>query len=340
MKIALTSETRLKLLKQHKQEKLSKSCDRIKAVLLSDDGLSCTEIGKVLFLHEDSITRHLKDYISSNKLSNASGGSESKLDDLSTKAIIAHLEEVTYQDANEIIDYIFKQYKVKYSHSGMVNWLHENNFSYKSPAKVPAKADLVLQAEFIEEYKSLKSNMSEDTVILFGDGVHPTMQTKVSHGWIATGKNKPIATTASRTRLNILGAINLDNMDLIHEEFITINSVAMANFLSKIKSVYPGKSIHLILDQGSYNKSEVTKAVAEALGIKIHYLPPYSPNLNPIERVWKIMNEITRNNVFFKNPKEFKYALLNFFSSTWDEIKESLVTRVNDNFQRLDPYFQ
>ena len=37
--------------------------------------------------------------------------------------------------------------------------------------------------------------------ILFGDGVHPTMATKITYGWIRTGTRKPIATTSSRTRL-------------------------------------------------------------------------------------------------------------------------------------------
>ena len=48
-------------------------------------------------------------------------------------------------------------------------------------------------------------------------------------------------------------------------------------------------------------------------GITLHYLPPYSPNLNPIERLWKVMNEYVRNNRFFKSAKEFKKEILTFF---------------------------
>jgi transposase len=43
---------------------------------------------------------------------------------------------------------------------------------------------------------------------------------------------------------------------------------------------------------------------AKELNIKLHYLPPYSPNLNPIERLWKVMNEHARNNKYFATAKE------------------------------------
>ncbi|MCU8106115.1 transposase, partial [Shewanella sp. SM101] len=67
--------------------------------------------------------------------------------------------------------------------------------------------------------------------------------------------------------------------------------------------------------------------------IELHYLPPYSPNLNPIERLWKVMNEHARNSVYFKNKRDFRSALDKFFKETLPDIGESLASRINDNFQ-------
>jgi transposase len=67
--------------------------------------------------------------------------------------------------------------------------------------------------------------------------------------------------------------------------------IAVGEFLEKIKVEHSEKQIHLIVDQGPYNKSKVTRAEAAELGIDIHLLPPCSPNLNSIERIWKVMNE-------------------------------------------------
>ncbi|EFN8037403.1 IS630 family transposase, partial [Escherichia coli] len=71
--------------------------------------------------------------------------------------------------------------------------------------------------------------------------------------------------------------------------------------------------------------------------IELHYLPPYSPNLNPIERLWKVMNEKSRNNVYFKSKRDFKAAIDQFFTVTLPEIADSLASRINDNFQVLKP---
>ena len=67
----------------------------------------------------------------------------------------------------------------------------------------------------------------------------------------------------------------------------------------------------------------------------MHILPPYSPNLNPIERLWKVMNEVTRNNQVFKTFNEFQEKIRKFFSDTWDTISDDFRTRINDNFQTL-----
>jgi transposase len=71
--------------------------------------------------------------------------------------------------------------------------------------------------------------------------------------------------------------------------------------------------------------------------IQLHILPPYSPNLNPIERVWKVMNEYARNNKVFPTFKLFREAIMHFFTHTWEEIKPKMDTRINDNFQILNP---
>jgi transposase len=71
------------------------------------------------------------------------------------------------------------------------------------------------------------------------------------------------------------------------------------------------------------------------LNIKRHFLPPYSPNLNPIERLWKVMNEQVRNNRFFKSSKHFKKAINLFFDDILPDIGHELDARINDNFEIL-----
>ena len=71
----------------------------------------------------------------------------------------------------------------------------------------------------------------------------------------------------------------------------------------------------------------------------MHILPPYSPNLNPSERIWKIANERVRNNVVFASFDDFKEKMINFYNVTWGTILDEVRSRVNDNFQTLKPAF-
>jgi transposase len=142
------------------------------------------------------------------------------------------------------------------------------------------------------------------------------MATKISYGWIKKGCDKTIKTTASRTRMNVVGALNLKNMQVNVKDFPTVNSESMIEFFTFLKNCYPDTSkIHVILDNGPYNSSQKTKEFAENNGIILHYLPPYSPNLNSIERLWKVMNEFVRNNKFFACPNEFRKAIIEFFAN-------------------------
>ena len=222
----------------------------------------------------------------------------------------------------------------------MLSWLHNSGFSYRKPNRIPAKADRAKQDEFIKSYKKLKSNLEKEDVILFGDGAHPSMETKVTYGWIRAGKFKEIKTTASRTRVNLLGAINLDNMDLIAKPYKTIDSESVIDFLEGIKARYSNKkNIYFVTDNGPYYTSKAVKEKAVELGITMTYLPPYSPNLNPIERLWKYMNEKVRNNRFFSSAKEFRESILSFFKDDWPTLSPGLEGRINDNFQILKSAF-
>uniref|UniRef100_UPI0018E2CF59 transposase n=1 Tax=Psychromonas sp. Urea-02u-13 TaxID=2058326 RepID=UPI0018E2CF59 len=74
-------------------------------------------------------------------------------------------------------------------------------------------------------------------------------------------------------------------------------------------------TIHLVLDGAGYHLSHLVIQKAKDLGITLHYLPPYSPNLNPIERLWKVMNEHARNNRYFATAKAFRESINSFIAN-------------------------
>ena len=338
--ITLSAEQEATLEARHKKSRDKRESDRIKAVLLRNEGWPTPTIAQVLRVHETSVVRFIDNYLDSEKLTIESGGSQSRLTDEQTKQLIEHLCDVTYLHAHQIQTHIKETYGVAYKISGLNKWLHQHKFSYKKPKGVPHKFDEEKQAEFITYYQQLKLALLPDERLLFMDAVHPTQATKITAGWIRTGEDKAIKTTGSRSRINVVGAIELGHLEkaVIKQYEKTVNGEAIVDFLANVRQSYLNcGTIKLVLDGAGYHRSDIVKKEAERLNIELIYLPPYSPNLNPIERLWKVMNEKARNGEYFASTKEFRRRISEFFTITLPEIADTLDSWINDNFQILKP---
>lgn len=331
----LTKEERTTLLSQHKSERDKRIADRIKVVLLHDDGWSSEKIAAALFIDDSSVNRHLSRYEEEKSVQLKHKGSEAILTEADSKLLAAHLEAMIYAKVKDISDYVFKNLQKSLSASATYNWLQKNGFTYKKPKLIPAKASAEAQAEFIKKYEIIMNETSlNGDPVLFGDSVHPSQQTRASYGWFKKGKDKQIETNAGRKRMNIMGAVDLSTMNVTYKDFETINGAATIDFFKKLEADYPGVStIHLILDQAGYHTCLEVKKYLENSRIKVHYLPARSPNLNSIERLWKIMHKYVSNNRSYEKFADFKAEIFNFFDKTIKTIFDELVSSVTDNFR-------
>lgn len=339
MKIFITEQQKAELERLHDSSRDGRVRDRIKAILLASEGWSSAMIAQALRLHQTTIDHHISEFLNKGKLKPENGGSDSKLSAEQTAFLISQLSDNLFHHTRDVIAFVTRTWNIIFSIPGMNKWLHRNGFTYKKPSGVPHKLSEEKQRQFIEYYKELKTTVGDEP-ILFIDGVHPTQATKISYGWIRKGQKKAVKTTGSRTRLNIMGALNLKALTSpLICEYKTINEYNVSLFFNEIRKVYPdyNQKIHVILDGAGYHRSQLVKDWAEVVNIRLHYLPPYSPNLNPIERMWKLMNEHARNNRYFSSTREFREAISVFFNQTLPDIADSLTSRINDHFQVLTP---
>jgi transposase len=123
--------------------------------------------------------------------------------------------------------------------------------------------------------------------LLFLDGSHFVMGCDFL-GYIYGKTRRLIKTFSGRKRYNVLGALNFVTKKVTtvtNDTYITAAEVC--EMLRKAAIEYAGKSVHIVLDNARYQKCEIVTEMAKELGISLHYIPPYSPNLNLIERLWK-----------------------------------------------------
>lgn len=108
-------------------------------------------------------------------------------------------------------------------------------------------------------------------------------------------------------------------------------------WLQLIKKAYPDKKvIHLFVDNARYYRSQLVQDYLKSFPIKMHFLPPYSPNLNPIERLWKFLKKQVIKSHYISDPKVFKQRINDFFAHIGND-KDQLQSLINTNFQMLKP---
>lgn len=307
---------------------------RLCVVLVRSEGMSPELIAQAHRISVQSVYRYLLEYESEAKTQHdPRGGSKSKLDELQSKELLKHLQETTYLHVKEICKYVKAKYGIDYSKSGMTFWLKDHEFIYKQPIKIPGKLDPEKQEAFIRSYEALKASLSNNEELYFMDAVHPEFQSKAVCGWIKKGEIKTLPTTSAQYRMHFVGAITLKKMEVFAQEYETVDAESIIAFFKALEANSKATTIHIVCDNGRSNKNRKLQEYLTKSKIRIHYLPPYSPNLNPIERLWKVLRERKTYNKCYEKFTDFKAEIRSFFSEDIPKIKNELTKRINDNFQ-------
>lgn len=108
----------------------------------------------------------------------------------------------------------------------------------------------------------------------------------------------------------------------------------------KVSYTVPGMQHWLKRHGFSYKKPAIVRKYLETSKIELHFLPPYSPNLNPIERLWKWMKDRVMYNTYYKEFEDFKLAILGFFrllanTDPKSELGQNFRSRVRDKFSPM-----
>lgn len=251
------------------------------------------------------------------------------------------LRDNPMRNTNEIRAHIREVYKQEYSRSGCIKLLHRLGFDYKKPVQMPAQADVEEQKEFIAMYQQLQNRLPEDEIIYFADAVHPDHQVRPSHGWFHKDDRPAVSANSGRKRVNIHGALCLENFDAPFVEVETVNADSAIALLKRIEAGNKDKKIiHVIWDNAAYHKAEKLREWLSRTDCRIHLirLPNYAPHLNPIERLWGVMHKYVTHNKFHKTYKDFAEAILHFLRETIPKEWKNFRDTVTDNFRVISTH--
>lgn len=323
----------------HKSLKDKRKADRIKLILLLHKGFTQKEVAEILLLDEDTITKWKHYFL--NRKDNLTWFEDNyvpywgKLSSVQISHIRQYCDNFHVQTKHEIHQYVKTFMRVDYDLSSVQKLVNRIGLSHQKLHRLPGKVDVAKQVIFAKKYEETVSQLTDNQAILFIDAVHPQHNTTPSKIWSKVGESRWINSNTGRERVNINGAYNPFSQDVIVRQDKTINSLSTIALLEQITVFYQDKKSELLLfaDNGRANKSKLVKDwISQQSLIKIIYLPPYSPNLNLIERLWKFMRKNVINTRYYPELKDFKKAINDFFDNI-DNYKQDLKTFIGLKFQ-------
>jgi len=145
---------------------------------------------------------------------------------------------------------------------------------------------------------------------------------------------KWVKTACGRKHFNVLGALNFVTKKvetIVNTTYIT--STEVIAMLEKLTREYVGKPIKIILDNARYQHCAAVIDAADWLGVELLFLPTYSPNLNLIERVWKLVKSKVLNSAYHETFEGFCQIIENCVDSLHKKMAPEMKTLITQNFR-------
>jgi transposase len=293
-------------------------------------------IAKCLKLHANTITNYLKEW--------SDGGLAAVVEDKYYKpsstiepfmaCLRCSFAATPVADAKAAIARIEALTGIKLSESQARRTLHKLGMKYRKTAAIPGKCDAQLQFDFYQQEMLPRLGQAGrgERKVFFVDAAHFVMGAFLGMLWCFS--RIFIKTSPGRQRYSVLGAIDSHSHEIISVTTDgTVSASLVTELLDKIRAAHPSTPVTLVLDNARYQRCKEVAIHAAQRDIELLYLPAYSPNLNLIERLWKLTKKKCLTNKHYQNFKDFRAAIDDCLNRMAGEYLPELKSLITLNFE-------
>ena len=313
---------------------------KVTVLVMLHQGFAVTAVESALGLDDNTIRRYWEGYETKGidtYLADHYVPFTGRLTERQEERLSAHLDTTLYLDVKPIIAYVQEQFSVTYSISGMRDLLHRLGFTYKQTKAVASKADEQAQRTFVQERlpKLLEQVAAGAAEVCYADGVHPTHNTKTGRGWIRKGQDFAVDCNSGRRRVNINAAVRATKPEhIVYDVTDSVNAQSTQRVCRQLLKKHPGKTIYYICDNAAYNRCGWLQDWAAGQRIEFVFLPAYSPNLNLIERLWRLLRQEAINSIYYEWYEDFLDGVVSFLDNA-KSYKSQLRSLLTLNFRTV-----
>jgi len=196
---------------------------------------------------------------------------------------------------------LHERYDVKVSRETVRRMLHRGNLVYRRPRPVPPPNEQERRVRLAALRKVLEGLPADETVV-FQDEVEANTNPEIGRMWMFKGHQAKVQTPGTNRKRHLAGSMHWRTGQVFLTEADPKQGRDSSLFIKHLddlrRRLRRYKKIHVICDNAGFHTSQqVIEYLWEWEGrIEVHLLPSYSPDYNPIERVWwHLREELTRN---------------------------------------------
>jgi len=220
--------------------------------------------------------------------------------------------------------WILKKFHIRLKREAVRLLLHKLGFVLIKPTYRYILADKKERKRFLRRFRHKCKSLSSHELLMFLDEAavkqHPVLRAK----WMLRGSKEYVKTLGNHAKTNIFGAVTALG-SVFHMKSSKQNSSVFIKFLEHLMALNPTKRLVLVIDNAPWHKSKKVQKFLDKVQdrIQVLLLPAYSPDLNPIEHLWRFMKSIVAN-AFFLKMKDLNNALTYFFKSLYSRTEKIL----------------
>ena len=311
-------------LRQVGRQAIGRTSERAHFVLMSAQGISAAEIGKLMGYNTQTVRTWLRTYHKRGCIGlvdQVRSGRPRKQ---------PHLTAIVQAQASQpppnsgylqacwtvalLVLHLVQHFKVVASPASVRRALHQAGFGWKRPKLAPARRpDPQKEAKLARITQVLADPTA---IVLAEDECDLHLLAVLRAMWQRIGEQLRIVTPGQNAKRGVFGALNLRSGKWFYRVTIHKRSTDFIAFLTHILDAYPTGQIFMLVDNASIHASQLLRAwLAQQPRLELIYLPTYSGHLlNPVEKVWWALKGEIAANRCFKSLLDLDRAIQRFFS--------------------------